>query len=105
ALGALSWWMVSFLERVHHVPHKEAAGQVGIIVVATGFLGTFAGGWLGDHFLRHARHAYLLVSGTATLLAAPCAYVALTAANPTVYITALVLAELLIFASTGPINS
>lgn len=105
ALGGLSWWMVSFLERVHHVPHKDASGQIGIIVVATGLAGTFVGGWLGDYFLKYARHAYLLVSGTATLLAAPCAYVALTATNPTVYISALVAAELLIFASTGPINS
>ncbi len=54
ALGSLSWWMVSFLERVHHTPHKEASFQVGIVVVATGFIGTFAGGWLGDYFLRHA---------------------------------------------------
>ena len=105
ALGGLSWWMVSFLERVHHTPHKDAAGQVGVIVVVTGLLGTFIGGWLGDYFLRHTRHAYLLVSGTVTLLAAPCAYLALTATDPTVYITALVAAELLIFASTGPINS
>ncbi len=105
ALGALSWWMVSFLERVHHVPHKEASGQVGAIVVVTGFIGTFAGGWLGDRMLRRTKHAYLLVSGVATLLAAPCAYVALTATNPTVYLGALVLAELLIFASTGPVNS
>ena len=105
ALGSLSWWMVSFLERVHHTPHKDAAGQVGIIVVATGLIGTFGGGWLGDYFLRHTRHAYLLVSGAATLLAAPCVYVTLTASNPGVYMGALVAAELLIFASTGPINS
>ena len=105
ALGSLSWWMVSFLERVHHTPHKEASFQVGIVVVATGFIGTFVGGWLGDYFLKHARHAYLLVSGIATLLAAPCAYIALTASDPHLYFGGLVAAELLIFASTGPINS
>ena len=105
ALGSLSWWMVSFLERVHHTPHKEASFQVGIVVVATGFIGTFVGGWLGDYFLKHARHAYLLVSGIATLLAAPCAYLALTASDPHLYFGGLIAAELLIFASTGPINS
>ena len=105
ALGGLSWWMVSFLERVHHVPHKDAAGQVGLIVVATGLVGTFLGGWLGDHILRYTKHAYLLVSGVATLIAAPCAYLALTATDPKVYLAALVVAELMIFASTGPVNS
>ena len=105
ALGSLSWWMVSFLERVHHTPHKEAAGQIGAIVVVTGFVGTFLGGWLGDFMARHTRHAYLLMSGIATLIAAPCAYIALTADRPIVYFSALVVAELLIFASTGPVNS
>jgi MFS family permease len=104
-LGGLSWWMVSFLERVHGTPHKTAAFQVGIVAVATGLVGTIVGGWIGDRLLTRTRHAYLLVSGAATVLAAPCAYVALTATDPTVYMTALVAAELLIFASTGPINS
>jgi hypothetical protein len=45
------------------------------------------------------------VSAVATLLAAPLILIALTAANPTLFWTAIVLAELLMFASTGPINS
>ena len=104
-LGGLAFWMPSFLERVRHVPHAEATTWFGVIVIATGFLGTFAGGWLGDYLLRHSRQAYLWLSGLITLLAAPCALLALTAPAPGVYYPATVAAELLLFMSTGPINA
>jgi MFS transporter, Spinster family, sphingosine-1-phosphate transporter len=45
------------------------------------------------------------MSGWTTLLAAPFAFVALTAQAPSVYYTAIVIAELLLFMSTGPISS
>src|SRR5207253_1400875 len=77
----------------------------GAIVVVTGFLGTYGGGWLGDRLLRRSRQAYLWVSGVATLAAAPLTLVALAASAPPVYWTAIVAAELLLFASTGPVNS
>jgi hypothetical protein len=79
--------------------------QFGAIVVATGFLGTYAGGWLGDRLLTRSRQAYLWLSGVTTLVAAPLTLLALTAAAPAVYWTAIVVAELCLFASTGPINS
>jgi len=104
-LGGLAFWMPSFLERVRHVPHAEATTWFGVIVIATGFLGTFAGGWLGDYLLRRVRQAYLWFSGVITLLAAPCALLALTAPDPAVYYAAIVAAELLLFMSTGPINA
>ncbi|HLY52041.1 MAG TPA: MFS transporter [Steroidobacteraceae bacterium] len=104
-LGGLAFWMPSFLERVRHVAHEEATTGFGVIVLATGFLGTFAGGWLGDHLLRYSRQAYLWLSGLITLLAAPCALLALTAPKPGVYYPAIVAAELLLFMSTGPINA
>ena len=105
ALGGLAFWMPSFLERVRHVPLSQATTGFGEIVIATGFLGTFAGGWLGDHLLRYSRQAYLWFSGITTLLAVPCALLALTAPAPGVYYPAIILAELLLFMSTGPINA
>jgi hypothetical protein len=47
----------------------------------------------------------LWVSGWATLAAAPAALVAFVSPNPAVYMPAIVVTELLLFASTGPINS
>jgi MFS family permease len=105
ALGGLAFWMPTFLERVRGVPHVAATTGFGAIVVVTGFVGTFAGGWLGDYFLKSSREAYLWFSGVVTLLAAPAALLALTAAAPQVYYPAIIAAELLLFMSTGPINA
>ena len=105
AIGALAFWTPSFLERARGIPKAQATVQFGAIVVVTGFLGTYGGGWLGDRLLRRTRQAYLWVSGVATLAAAPLTLAALAAPAPPVYWTAIVAAELLLFASTGPINS
>ncbi len=105
AIGALAFWTPSFLERARGIPKAQATVQFGAIVVVTGFLGTYGGGWLGDRLLRRSQQAYLWVSGVATLAAAPLTFAALAAPAPRVYWTAIVAAELLLFASTGPINS
>jgi MFS family permease len=105
AVGGLAFWMPTFLERVHGIPAAQATTGFGGIVVVTGFLGTFAGGWLGDYWLKFSRQAYLWMSGWITLLAVPFAFAALTASSPSVYYPAIVVAELLLFMSTGPVNS
>src|SRR5206468_1059823 len=76
ALGGLAFWAPAFLERIRGMSKGEATVQFGAIVVVTGFVGTFAGGWAGDYFLRKSRNAYLTVSGWVTLAAAPVSLVA-----------------------------
>jgi len=105
ALGGLGYWMPAFLERSRGMPRSEATITFGTIVVATGFVGTFLGGWLGDHFLPRTKQAYIWVSGIATLAAAPLTFIALTAHVKWVFVTTIVLAEVLIFMCTGPVNS
>ncbi len=105
ALGGLAFWMPSFLERVRGLSKTEATTQFGAIVVVTGFVGTFAGGWLGDWYLKRSADAYLQVSAWATLAAAPAALAAFVLPQRAAYTTAIVIAELLMFASTGLINS
>ena len=105
ALGGLALWMPAFLARSRGVPIEQASTALGGILVVTGFVGTFVGGWLGDYFLRRSRQAYLWFSAAATLLAAPCALAALTVSGPAIYYAAIVAAELLLFMSTGPINA
>jgi len=105
ALGGIAFWMPSFLERVRAIPRAQATVQFGAIVVVTGFVGTYGGGWLGDYCLRFSRQAYLWVSGLATLLAAPLFLLALVATRPGLFWAAMVAAEVLMFISTGPINS
>jgi MFS family permease len=105
ALGGLGFWMPAFLERVRGMPRSEATVTFGTIALVTGFIGTFSGGWLGDFFLRRSKQSYLWVSGIATLIAAPAAFVAVTNPHRSVYLPAIAIAEVLIFMSTGPVNS
>ena len=105
ALGGLASWMPAFLERVRGMSPDRATVQFGEIVVITGFVGTFVGGWLGDYCARYSKQAYLWVSAVATLVAAPFAWFALTVASSTEYLVCMVMAQLLMFLSTGPINA
>ncbi len=60
---------------------------------------------MGDRLLSRTSQAYLWVSGIATLVAAPLMLTALVATAPALYWCAVVLAEVLLFVSTGPVNS
>jgi predicted MFS family arabinose efflux permease len=105
ALGGMVIFMPKFLMRVRGLAEATVSVRFSIVLAATGLLGTYLGGWLGDRLLRRWRHAYLWLSGVATLLAVPCTLLALTAANPAVYWTAITLAIALLMISTGPINT
>ena len=105
ALGGLAYWMPAFLERIRGMKHQEATVLFGVITLVTGFTGTFIGGWLGDKFLTRSKHSYLWVSGIATMIAAPATYICLTDPRRSVYLPAIVVAEIFVFMCTGPVNS
>jgi sugar phosphate permease len=105
AVGGLAVWMPAFLERVRGIPRSEATVSFGAIVVVTGFIGTFVGGWLGDYCCRFSRQAHLWLSAVATLVAAPFVWLALTTDSHTIYLVSMVLGQLCLFLSTGPINA
>jgi sugar phosphate permease len=105
ALGGIAAWLPAFLERARGVSHEQASSLPGAILVATGFVGTFAGGWLGDRLLARTREAYYWLSGIATLAATPAAVILFTIDSPVAFWSAIVIAEVLLFASTGPINA
>jgi MFS family permease len=105
ALGGMAAFMPMFLMRVRGLPEGPATASFGLILVATGFIGTAAGGWIGDYLLRVTKQSYLWVSGVATLAAAPLVLMGLTSPTPRLYWGAIAVAEVLLFASTGPINS
>src|SRR5277367_2450395 len=104
-VGGLAYWMPAFLERARGMPRSEATVSFGTIVVITGFVGTFVGGWMGDYFAKNSRQAYLWLSAVATLIAAPFVWLALTTTSTTMYTVYMVTAQLCLFLSTGPINA
>jgi len=105
ALGGLAFWMPTFLERVRAVPVSQATTGFGAIVVVTGIVGTLVGGWLGDYCQRYTRQSYLWLSAVTTFAALPLTLVCLRSAVPSIFYPTLMGAELLLFMSTGPINS
>jgi hypothetical protein len=105
ALGGLVGWMPAFLERYHSMSTARANDVFGALSVVAGFLGTFAGGFLADFLLRFTRHSYLLVSGVSMFLGAPVSLVALTAADSSVALPAMFMAEFFLFLNTGPLNA
>ena len=105
SLGALAYWMPAFLERMRGESHAQATITVGAVAVLTGIVGTLAGGWLADLWQRRTLCGYWLFSGLTTLLAVPFVVLMLTSTERWIYVASLVCAELLIFASTGPVNS
>jgi MFS family permease len=105
AVGGLAVWMPAFLERARGIPRSEATVSFGAIVVITGFVGTFVGGWLGDYCAKYSRQAYLWLSAIATLVAAPFVWMALTTNSHTMYLVCMVSGQLCLFLSTGPINA
>ena len=104
-LGGLGFWMPTFLEQVRGISPDTATVGFGAVVIVTGFFGTLAGGWLGDWCLQRSPQGYLWFSALTTLAAAPVAMLALSAPAPLVYYPAIVVAELLLFMSTGPVNA
>ncbi len=104
AVGGLSFWAPVYFSRERGLPLGRADLLVGGVSVVAGIGGTFAGGWLADRLAPRMRQAYLYVSGISMLLAIPLSWVALAAHAPSVYVGALLLAEFMVFLSTGPIN-
>jgi MFS transporter, Spinster family, sphingosine-1-phosphate transporter len=105
ALGGISIWMPSFLVRVHGMSQADANKKLGLVVAITGLVGTFAGGWIADAVAKRTRQANLWVSGITMLAAVPLAWWALMTPSLPTFWTAVFAAELLLFASTGPINA
>ncbi len=105
ALGGLGTWAPAFLERYHGMSTANADKVFGGLTAVSGFLGTFAGGFLGDYLLRYTRHSYLWLSGLCMFAGAPIAALGLTARDPYVYLPAIFMAEFFLFLNTGPLNA
>jgi len=105
AMGGLVGWMSPFLERYDGMSTAKADQVFGGIICLAGFVGTFAGGYLGDYLLRYTRHAYLWLSGVCMFVGAPIAVLALSARQPTVFLPAIFVAGIFLFLNTGPLNA
>ncbi|HKP57899.1 MAG TPA: MFS transporter [Polyangiales bacterium] len=105
AMGALSTWAPSFLQRRFQVEIGAAGATFGGIAVVTGVLGTFLGGILTDRGQRRFPNMGVNLSAVTLLLAAPCVYWSLHSRNLTVTYTLFFASMLMLFVNTSPVNA
>lgn len=105
AMGGLAAWWPTFLYRERGVPLDRAGFLFGATLVVAGFLGTIAGGLLGDKLQVKHRGGYFLASGIGLLLATPAAIAGTLLHQPALYWTATFVALFFLFFNTGPLNA
>jgi MFS family permease len=105
ALGGFAAWAPKYLFAHLKMDLKTADSWFGSILVVTGLLATFAGGYLGDRWPGADRaRANLRMCAVTVLLTVPFAFGCLLASSPTGFFVGLGAAEFAIFLSTSPIN-
>ena len=104
SLGGISWWMVSFLQRMNGFSQDKAGTVMGGITVVCGLGGTVVGGLLAQWWSKRTHRALYLVPALSALLAAPPAVLCFF--GPARWtLPALGVAVFLIFLGTGPVNA
>ena len=104
AVGGMSFWVPMYLFEELNMPLDRANYVLGVVTVIAGIGGTMLGGYLADALARRIRRAHLWVSGVSMILAIPFTVVVFTTHDPVMFAAALLLAEFMVFLSTGPIN-
>lgn len=104
AMGGISAWVPTFLERVAGMSLGRADFNVGAITVVDGIAGTLIGGWIAQRWLRTDHRALYLLSFWSVALTLPCG--AMVFFGPKAWaVPALFAAEFFLFLNTGPLNT
>lgn len=104
SLGGISWWMVSFLQRLNGYSQESAGTIMGGITVVCGLGGTVSGGLLANWWSKKTPKALYLVPAVSAVLAVPPAMFCFFGPK-SVTLPALGVAVFLIFLGTGPVNA
>ena len=105
AMGGFALWAPTFLHRVHHLKNEDAGDFFGKALVISGLVATLGGGFVATVWQRRTGRGYAGMLALSSLLTAPAAYVAFSAADVMVAKIALTASMFLIFLSTGPVNT
>ncbi len=104
SLGGISWWMVSFLVRVHGMSQGAASGVMGPIIVVGGLGGTVVGGIWAQRWSKKTPKAMFYVPSLSALAAVPPALLCFFG-PPALTLPGLAAAVFFIFLGTGPVNA
>ena len=105
AMGALSHWGPTLLQRKFAVSTGQAGTVFGGIAVITGIVGTFLGGSLTNRLQKRFPDAGVWISGLTLLAAAPVVTLALGAGDLRLVYALFFAGMLLLFINTSPVNA
>jgi len=104
AMGGISNWMPDFLHNPIGLTVAKASQVAGATTVIDGILGTLAGGWLAQRWLRTNHRALYLLSFWSVALTLP--FGVLLFFGPSKWaVPSLLAAEFFLFLNTGPLNT
>ena len=104
-LGGFSFWASTFLSRVHGLQPDASALFFGGSAVVAGLVGTLLGGFAATAWQRRYNAGYAMMLLLPTLAAVPVTAVAFQTSSVLLSEICLGVAMLLLFLSTGPINT
>lgn len=105
SLGAYQYWAQAFLQRVYNYAQTDAGNFFGAVMVVTGLMGTFIGGWLATRNQRRSPGGYARIMGLAVLLGTPFALAFTMTESISVFKVSLSISMFLLMFPTGPVNT
>ncbi|HEY2001755.1 MAG TPA: MFS transporter [Acidobacteriaceae bacterium] len=103
-MGGISVWLPTFLWHIEGYSLAGANQLAGAVTVVDGILGTAAGGWIAQRWLRTNHRALYLVSAWSALLTLPAAGMVFFGPR-SLLVPSILLAEFFLFLNTGPLNA
>jgi MFS family permease len=104
AVGGISTFLPTFFVRFAAMSVAKAGTIAGGLTVVCGLLGTVAGGWVAQLWLRNNHRALYLLSAWGSVLAIPFAALVFFG-PPRVFLPGAFAAEFFLFLGTGPLNA
>jgi MFS family permease len=104
-VGGTSYWLPSYIVDTFHLGVGQAGTLSGIVLVASGLVGTLSGGWLADALQKRLPQGRLLVATGSLLLGAPLVLLALFMHVLWLFVAVFILAGMTLNACTGPLNA
>ena len=105
ALGAFGFWGPRYLVVVHHLPNEKASTFFSLTLGAAGLIGTFVGGLAATAWQRRNPAGYAWTLCLSVGLAVPMAVLSFVTHSTPIAMASLAAAMLLLFLSTGPVNT
>jgi sugar phosphate permease len=105
ALGGLQHWGFKYFKGIAGPDQPDPFTWLGPVLAASGLVGTWVGGWLGDGLARRRRGGYFWISGLTMMAAVPLIAPALLTNRLLIIIPCLLVGLTLSFMNIGPSNT